>query len=106
MDPRDSSVTSAKAPGVVHGTGTAAAAGYRAEGREMGSEPSLRFVTASLHVDYLKPTPIDGELEIRGRVKAIEGRRVTVETTVYTNEVATARGEVVAVPMPKAFLGG
>ena len=89
-----------------HGTGTAAAAGYRAEGREMGSEPSLRFVTASLHVDYLKPTPIDGELELRGRVKAIEGRRVTVETTVYAGGVATARGDVVAVPMPKTFLGG
>ena len=89
-----------------HGTGTAAAAGYRAEGREMGLEPSLRFVTASLHVDYLKPTPIDGELELRGRVKAIEGRRVTVETTVYASGVATARGEVVAVPMPKTFLGG
>jgi len=34
-----------------HGTGTAAAAGYRAEGRAMDTEPSLRFVTASLHVD-------------------------------------------------------
>ena len=89
-----------------HGTGTAAAAGYRAEGREMGSEPSLRFVTASLHVDYLKPTPIDGELELRGRVKAVNGRRVTVETTVYAGGIATARGEVVAVPMPKSFLGG
>ena len=30
----------------------------------MGSEPSLRFVTASLHVDYLKPTPIGGQLEL------------------------------------------
>ena len=34
-----------------HGTGTAAAAAYRAEGRAMDTEPPLRFVTASLHVD-------------------------------------------------------
>src|SRR3990172_3974318 len=41
-----------------HGTGTAAAAGYRAENRAMDSEPPLRYLTASLHVDYLKPTPL------------------------------------------------
>jgi len=40
-----------------HSTGTASAAKYRAEGREMGSDPPIRFVTASLHVDYLLPTP-------------------------------------------------
>ena len=34
-----------------HCTGTAAAAAYRAEGRAMGTEPALRFLTASLHVD-------------------------------------------------------
>jgi hypothetical protein len=31
-----------------HGTGSAAAAVYRREDREMGSEPPFRFVTASL----------------------------------------------------------
>jgi acyl-coenzyme A thioesterase PaaI-like protein len=89
-----------------HGTGTAAAAAYRAEGRPMDSNPPLRYVTASLHVDYLKPTPIDGELELRGRVKEIKGRKVIVETTVYAAGVATARGEVVAVQMPKTFVSG
>jgi len=87
-----------------HGTGTAAAAMYRAEGREMGSEPPFRFVTGSLHVDFLKPTPQCGELEIRGRVKEIKGRKVIVEATIYAEGVATARGEVVAVQMPESFL--
>ena len=36
-----------------HGTGTAAAAGYRAENRAMDTEPPLRYLTASLNVDYL-----------------------------------------------------
>src|SRR5712692_2850090 len=44
-----------------HSIGTATAAIYRAEGREL-KEPLRRFVTASLHVDYLKPTPIDAQL--------------------------------------------
>jgi acyl-CoA thioesterase FadM len=77
---------------------------YRAEGRGMDSEPSIRFVTGSLHVDFLKPTPLRGELEIRGRVKEIKGRKVIVEATVYSDGVATARGELVAVQMPENFL--
>jgi len=86
-----------------HGTGTAAAAMYRQEGRPMDSTPAHRFVTASLHVDYLAPTPIDCELEIRGRVLEIKGRRVTVEATVLADGVVTARGLVVAAAMPATF---
>jgi len=86
-----------------HSTGSAAAAMYRQAGRDMDSLPAFRFVTGSLHVDYLKPTPIEGELEIRGRIKEIKGRKVVVETTVYAGGVATVRGEVVAVQMPESF---
>jgi acyl-CoA thioesterase FadM len=71
----------------------------------MDTLPPFRFVTGSLHVDYLKPTPIDGALEIRGRVKEIKGRKVVVEATVLANGVATARGEVVAIQMPESFGG-
>ena len=86
-----------------HSTGTAAAAMYRQEGRDLDTLPAFRFVTGSLHVDYLKPTPIDGPIEIRGRVKEIKGRKVIVETSVIAGGVTTARGEVVAVQMPESF---
>jgi acyl-coenzyme A thioesterase PaaI-like protein len=86
-----------------HSTGTAAAAMYRAQGREMDTLPPFRFVTGSLKVDFLKPTPLAATLEIRGRVKEIKGRKVIVETTVLAGGVATARGEVVAVQMPENF---
>jgi acyl-coenzyme A thioesterase PaaI-like protein len=86
-----------------HSTGTAAAAAYRAENRAMDSLPPLRFVTGSLHVNYLKPTPLGPELELRGRVKEIKGRKVVIESEVRVNGVATARGEVVAVQMPDSF---
>ncbi|MBI4788140.1 MAG: PaaI family thioesterase [Chloroflexi bacterium] len=83
-----------------HGTGTAAAAAYRAEGRAMDTEPSLRFVTASLKVDFLRPTPIDATLEVRATVKEIKGRKVVVAATLSAKGEVCARGEVVAVQMP------
>ena len=86
-----------------HSTGTAAAAMYRQAGRDMDSMPPFRFVTGSLHVDFLKPTPIDAELVIRGTVKEIKGRKVVVETTVNAGDVVTAGGEVVAVQMPESM---
>lgn len=87
-----------------HSTGTAAAAMYRSEQRGMDTLPPFRFVTGSLHVDYLKPTPLAAELEIRGTVKEIKGRKVIVETRVIADGVVTARGEVVAVQMPDSFV--
>ncbi|MEJ2208044.1 MAG: PaaI family thioesterase [Anaerolineae bacterium] len=83
-----------------HSTGTAAAAMYRHEGRPMDSDPPLRFVTGSLHVDYLKPTPIDGPLELRARVLEVEGRKVVVATELSAAGQVCARGEVVAIQIP------
>ena len=86
-----------------HSTGTAAAAAYRHEGRAMESLPPRRFLTAALHVDYLRPTPIDTTLEIRARVKEIKGRKVVVESTLSARGEVCARGEVVAVQLPDDF---
>ena len=84
-----------------HSTGTAAAAKYRAENREMDTFPPLRFVTASLHVDYLLPTPLDGQIEIRGKVKEVNGRKVVVESRLLAGGKVCARGEVVSVQVPQ-----
>jgi acyl-coenzyme A thioesterase PaaI-like protein len=88
-----------------HSTGTAAAAAYRAEGRAMDTEPPLRFVTGSLHVDYLKPTPIEGPLELRARVKEIKGRKVVVSTDLLAQGQVCARGEAVCVLIPEHLWG-
>jgi len=83
-----------------HSTGTASAASYREEEREMGTNPPLRFVTASLQVDYLRPTPLGVPLDVRARVKEIKGRKVVVSATVSAEGEVCARGQVVAVQMP------
>ena len=77
---------------------------YQAEGREQGTEPGIRCVTASLHVDYLRPTPIDAELEIRGIIKELKEKKVVVSVTVSANGNVCAKGQVVAVRMPENML--
>ena len=87
-----------------HGTGTAAAAAYRAAGRAMDTDPPLRFLTASLHVDYLKPTPLGLPLQIRGKVKEVKGRKVTIEAWIVAGEQITVKGEVIAVQVPEGLI--
>ena len=83
-----------------HAMGTAAAAAERADGREIGEAPAPRFVTGSLHVDYLKPTPLGHELELRAHVTLATARKSLVTVTVAVRGTITARGEVVAVRIP------
>ncbi|MCK4793715.1 MAG: PaaI family thioesterase [Desulfobacteraceae bacterium] len=84
-----------------HCTGTAAAAAYRAEGRAMDTEPILRFLTGSLHVDYVRPTPLGVPLEVRASVKEIKGRKIVVAATLSAGGEVCARGEVVAIQVPE-----
>jgi acyl-coenzyme A thioesterase PaaI-like protein len=87
-----------------HATGTAAAAAYRAQNRAQDSLPPLRYVTASLQVDYLKPTPLGVPLEVRGRAVEIGSRKVIVEALLDANGETCARGRVVCVQMPEGML--
>ena len=87
-----------------HCTGTAAAAAYREQGRAMDTQPPIRFVTASLHVDYLAPTPIEALLEIRGIIVEVTPKKVIIEASVTAGETLCARGKVVAVHLPESML--
>ena len=89
-----------------HGTGSAALAAYRAAGRLPGTEPALRFVTASLKVDYLRPTPMGVPLRARGLIVEVKPRKVIVDVTVEANGETCARGQVVAVLMPESMRTG
>jgi acyl-CoA thioesterase FadM len=60
-------------------------------------------VTAALHVEYLKPTPLGVELEIRGRVTERSDRKGVVAVTVSAGGVVTVRGNVVAVRIPPSM---
>ena len=89
-----------------HGTGSAAAAIYRVEDREMDTEPAVRMVTASLKVDFLAPTPQGVELELRSTSFQVMERKVVVDVTVRAEGEICARGQIVAVKAPESMMTG
>lgn len=84
-----------------HCVGTAAAAKHRAEIGNVDADQLPRFVTAALHVDYLRPTPLGVPLEVRARAEQIKERKVVVAATLSADGQLCARGQVVAVLMPE-----
>lgn len=86
-----------------HAMGTAAAASERAQGRAVGDAAAPRFVTASLKVEYLAPTPLGPELEVRALAVEVGERKVIVDVRIVADGRVTARGSVVAVRMPASM---
>ncbi|MBN2502506.1 MAG: PaaI family thioesterase [Anaerolineales bacterium] len=81
-----------------HCMGLAMAHAHREAGRQIGSKPLITYVTASLKVDYLKPTPLTDEpVVLRARVSRIEGRKTFMTCSLYAQGVETARGEVLGI---------
>ena len=86
-----------------HAMATAAAASMQSLGATPGVDPTPRFVTASLQVDYLRPTPLGPQLELRARAVEVGERKVIVAVTLHAADAECARGRVVAVRMPEAM---
>lgn len=82
-----------------HGAATASAAQLRQEGLSPDERPLSRFVSASLKVDFLKPTPMGKVLELRGTVKEIKNRKIIVSVMVSVEGESCAKGEVVMVQL-------
>jgi len=86
-----------------HGTGSASLALAKDQGIELAEFNAPRCVTASLKVDYIKPTPIGYELEVRGIIKEIKGKKVIIGAKVYANGELTVSGEIIAIEVPETF---
>ncbi len=80
-----------------HSVWTAIAATYKAEGREHGSLPAISYVTGSLNVRYLAPTPLDRPVQLRARVTELHPRKALVTCTLHAGDQITAEGTVLAV---------
>jgi len=87
-----------------HGTGSASLALAREQNLELAEFNAPRCVTAALHINYQKPTPIGCELEIRGIIKEVKGRKVITEARVIANGEVTVTGEVIAIQVGDDFL--
>ena len=80
-----------------HSLNTANAAACRAEGRGYDEDPLSGFVTGSLFVKYLKPTPSDEFVSLRARVKEMKERKITVTCSLFSGATECAAGEVIAI---------
>jgi len=89
-----------------HSVNTANAAACKAEDREYDETPLSGYVTGSLSVKYLKPTPIDGPVSLRARVKEIKKRKITVTCSLFSGETECATGEVIAISVDTSNLLG
>lgn len=87
-----------------HSTGSAALALHRENGYEPGDGiEAPKFVTASLSVDYIQPTPLEVPLQAVGALEKVHPKRWRIHTEVYAKDVLCAKGLVEAVVMPESF---
>ncbi len=80
-----------------HSLNLAIAQAYRTEQRPIGSSPRIGYVTATMNISYLKPTPIDEPLQLRARITKIEGRKAWVNCTVSAGGEVRASGDVLGI---------
>lgn len=85
-----------------HSAATASAARHVADGRVLGDGELPRFVTASINVEYLAPTPAGEPLTLRGTVEEISERRVTVATVLSAAGKERVHGRAVLALRPPA----
>ncbi len=76
---------------------TAMANAYREQDRVIGSQPEIWCVTASLTLNYRKPTPIDEELELVARVVRREGRKTWLQCTLSASNGVCVEAEMLAI---------
>jgi acyl-coenzyme A thioesterase PaaI-like protein len=80
-----------------HSLNLAIARAYRAEGRPIGSEPLIGYVTRQLSVSYLRPTPIGEPLQLQAHLTKIDGRKAWVSCTLNAGGQVCATGEVLGI---------
>jgi acyl-coenzyme A thioesterase PaaI-like protein len=89
-----------------HGVVTAIADRYRSQDREIGTGPEIWCATAKMAVEYLRPTPIDAEVELRGTVGDVDERFSTIEVVLAADGKDRARATVHAVLVPESWRHG
>jgi acyl-coenzyme A thioesterase PaaI-like protein len=83
-----------------HSICTAIADGYKQENRGLNSEPFIWYVTASIKIDYHRPTPINKDVTLKAKVTMREGRKLLVVCKLFSGDEKCASAEVLAVRVP------
>lgn len=80
-----------------HSMGTAIAATYHAEGRAPGTQPEITYVTGTLTVRYLLPTPIGTELLLRARVTELYPKKALLTCSLLAADKECVQADIIAV---------
>ncbi|MQF70482.1 PaaI family thioesterase [SAR202 cluster bacterium AD-812-D07_MRT_10900m] len=84
-----------------HGVCSAIADAYRAEGREVGEGKKIWYATASLTVNYRKPTPTDGPITLRARLIEKERKKTVFAVDLFSHKgVLTCDATVLSLRVP------
>ena len=76
-----------------HSGWTAMAWHYRHEQRAPESSPSIQCVTGNMNIDYLKPTPMGVELQLKAWVDGPVARKSRVMCEIWAGDVMTVRAD-------------
>jgi acyl-coenzyme A thioesterase PaaI-like protein len=80
-----------------HSLNLAIAQAYKIEGRPIGSQPRIHYVTGTLKISYIGPAPIDKTLHLRAKVIRVEGRKAWISCTLRADGRVCANGEVLGI---------
>ncbi|MGI8754437.1 MAG: PaaI family thioesterase [Acidimicrobiales bacterium] len=89
-----------------HGVCTAVADAYRRAGRAIGSDPEIWLAMTAMEIRFLRPTPVDAELVIRGTVSAVDDAGATVDCVLEAEGKERARARVMSVQVPDSWRHG
>lgn len=86
---------------------TAIAAAYHDAGRPVGEAPYFHYATSRLELKYLRPTPIDSELELEAAiVERPDERRYVLSCSVNAEGKPCVEATVEAVRVPDSWFEG
>ena len=85
-----------------HSTASGSAALFNTDDKKEKYYPRC---VVRLCVDYLKPTPIESELKLIGKINEIKGRKVIVKTELYAGNEKCAEGEAIVIKINESFIG-
>ncbi len=80
-----------------HCIATAMATAVKNEDRSLASEPHYLFVTGSMNIRYLQPSPVDSVIRLEAKVTRIKNaKKYSLECAAYVAGEKTAKAEMMA----------
>ena len=73
---------------------------YKDKTPEERRSPKYWFATASIKVDFLKPTAINKPVQLRAKIKEMHEKKAVISCSLFSDGEERARGEVVGVRVP------